>query len=400
MLAKSVLIYVLGEVFSKALPFLLLPYLTRELGVEGFGELSLYQAWCALAVIFVSYIQEAAIIRYIYFYGKKSVGLVLVAGRLYTITVFVLSVIVSIILNNEFLFYVTLCCFSQSLIKIELTIRQAFKEPHKYVFLLLISSLLSVLFTILFFEFIESSPIGRILSITFGNLFCVLIAYTLYSNKLFKLSWNLKKIKLGILYIFTFSSPLLINSIATFFKGQFDRLLIADKFSVEDLGVYAAGFQIASIVLLLLLSVSRAVEPFYYENLKSKNWTLNKIFSISLKFSPLLFLPFIFSLFIPAEIYTLILGKGFIGIEVFVSQFVFAFSVIGIYMVFSIYLNYHGKTKELTSCNIISVVLYIFLLFSLSEAGINYIAYATIIANIVLVILTIFLSVRISKSVE
>ncbi|MCT8759307.1 flippase, partial [Glaesserella parasuis] len=40
---KDSSIYLIGEFASKSLPFLLLPYLTNKLGMEGFGELSYYQ---------------------------------------------------------------------------------------------------------------------------------------------------------------------------------------------------------------------------------------------------------------------------------------------------------------------------------------------------------------------
>ena len=41
-LLKDSLIYVVGEMTAKAVPFLLLPYLTRVLGTKGFGDLSYY----------------------------------------------------------------------------------------------------------------------------------------------------------------------------------------------------------------------------------------------------------------------------------------------------------------------------------------------------------------------
>ena len=41
-LLKDSLIYVAGEMTAKAVPFLLLPYLTRQLGTAGFGALSYY----------------------------------------------------------------------------------------------------------------------------------------------------------------------------------------------------------------------------------------------------------------------------------------------------------------------------------------------------------------------
>ena len=40
---KDSSVYLTGELLSKSIPFLLLPYLSRKLGLEGFGELSYYQ---------------------------------------------------------------------------------------------------------------------------------------------------------------------------------------------------------------------------------------------------------------------------------------------------------------------------------------------------------------------
>ncbi len=48
---KDSVIYLIGELASKSIPFLLLPYFSRKLGVAGYGELSYYQTFAALFVI-------------------------------------------------------------------------------------------------------------------------------------------------------------------------------------------------------------------------------------------------------------------------------------------------------------------------------------------------------------
>ena len=68
---KDSFIYLIGELINKALPFLLMPYLTRKLGPEGFGELSYYLTILALFSIFIGLSQEGAVTRYFYFYGNK-----------------------------------------------------------------------------------------------------------------------------------------------------------------------------------------------------------------------------------------------------------------------------------------------------------------------------------------
>jgi len=69
---KDSVIYLVGELSSKLVPFLLLPYLSRKLGVEGYGSLSYYQTFLSLFLIVVSLTQEGAISRYFYFYGKMA----------------------------------------------------------------------------------------------------------------------------------------------------------------------------------------------------------------------------------------------------------------------------------------------------------------------------------------
>jgi|GEM_PF-5745343 len=64
-LIKDSSIYLIGELSAKCVPFLLLPYLSRKLGVEGFGELSYYQTFLALFVMLGTYLGSAIIAQVI-----------------------------------------------------------------------------------------------------------------------------------------------------------------------------------------------------------------------------------------------------------------------------------------------------------------------------------------------
>ncbi|HFQ4922327.1 TPA: oligosaccharide flippase family protein, partial [Vibrio vulnificus] len=392
MLRKTTILYLIGEITSKAIPFLLMPYLTRMLGVEGFGDLNVYQAWIALVFVIVSYVQDAAIIRYVYFYGHRSVGLIVFVGRVYSTAVTVVGMVVSFIISSEYLFLVVVCSFSQSILKVELTLHQAFKRPNNYLFILIISNLMSVILTMLIFEFYDGNAINRIVAITLGNLISIVVSCVFIRQVGFTFQWSKSKIKLAIVYIVSFSSPLLINSIATMCKGQFDRLLIAERFSVSELGEYAAGYQIASIFLLLLLATSRAVEPYCYESIKNKTINFKSLVVKILQCLPLLIVPIIVSVFIPNSFYIWFLGEGFYNVKLYTVQFTIAFSILGAYMFFSLYLNFFGHTKKIAMSNSISIVVYIVFLFYFSELGMEYIGLATIISNLTLLSLSVFYS--------
>lgn len=84
-LLKDSVIYVLGEMTAKAVPFLLLPYLTRVLGTTGFGDLSYYLSLTAFIVIGMSLSQNGALTRYFYVYGRHGLGNIMLAGGLYSL---------------------------------------------------------------------------------------------------------------------------------------------------------------------------------------------------------------------------------------------------------------------------------------------------------------------------
>ncbi|HBE5975645.1 TPA: oligosaccharide flippase family protein, partial [Escherichia coli] len=52
---KDSSLYVAGEIVAKVFPFLLLPYLTRALGAEEYGQLSYLMTIVILVNIFISF---------------------------------------------------------------------------------------------------------------------------------------------------------------------------------------------------------------------------------------------------------------------------------------------------------------------------------------------------------
>ena len=60
-LIRDSAIYISGELLSRSIPFILLPYLTRRLGVDGFGQMSYYQTILALFAIIIGLSQDGAV---------------------------------------------------------------------------------------------------------------------------------------------------------------------------------------------------------------------------------------------------------------------------------------------------------------------------------------------------
>ena len=150
---KDSLIYLVGELVSKSLPFLMLPYLTRKLGTEGFGELSFYLTMISLFGIVIGMSQEGAVTRYFYFYGKRGLGNIIKAGYLYNIVISLMLLLACWIFKVEILAYIVIATTFQSFLNVMLATQQCQKKPWSYIAIQLLLSLTNVIYTVVALEY-------------------------------------------------------------------------------------------------------------------------------------------------------------------------------------------------------------------------------------------------------
>ncbi|MGD4786297.1 hypothetical protein QT806_23685, partial [Xanthomonas citri pv. citri] len=147
---------------AKAVPFLLLPYLTRVLGTTGFGDLSYYLSLTAFIVIAMSLSQNGALTRYFYVYGRHGLGNILLAGGLYSVGVLLIGSAISWLLHSELLFYCFFTAFLQTLIQNQLALRQCQKRPFSYLTIQLGLALGNLLWTVLIFQFFAGDTTDKV----------------------------------------------------------------------------------------------------------------------------------------------------------------------------------------------------------------------------------------------
>ena len=142
-LLKDSLIYLLGELAAKALPFLLLPYLTRKFGAAGYGDLSYWQTLLSLLVIVFSLSQDGALTRYFYVYGKRNLPGVMLAGYGYTALVTLAALGVAAAAQSINLAAVTCAAAAQSVLGVQLAYRQCQKRALSYTLIQTASGVLT-----------------------------------------------------------------------------------------------------------------------------------------------------------------------------------------------------------------------------------------------------------------
>lgn len=396
---KDSFIYLIGELFNKTLPFLLLPYLTRTLGAEGFGQLSYYLTILALISIFIGLSQEGAITRYFYFYGNKAVDLIVRAGYVYNIAFSLVSLMVAWYLKSEVLAYIVIIAMFNSFLSVQLALRQAQKQPIPYIIIQFVSSISMVGLTIIMLEFFAGDQvINRLLALLLSALLVFLITY-FYINRSFQLrrSFGLQHYKAALAYIFAFGIPLVLHQLSFFMKGQVDRIFIYQLYTPTELGVYSAGVQIASVLTIFFMALNKAIVPYYYEKLKNGNLTVAKIKKYSLASLAVIGIPAIICYFLPNSWFTWFLGAQFAKAQFYTVLFLVGYGLTLPYLILVNFFFYHGKNKLIATVTFSTSMVYVILLAGLSQLSIEFIPFSLIFSNLLMVVV---LWIMLSKNQE
>ena len=385
---KDSVIYLAGELFAKSLPFLMLPYLTRKLGPEGFGELSYYLTWLILFGIFIGLSQDGAVTRYFYFYGKKALNTVVTAGYLYNIVISAILLLGCWIFNAEIMAYIVLATMFQSFVNVQLSLRQCQKQPLKYITIQIILSLTNVTFTIAALEWFQDELVAyRVLAIVVANALTFFIASMVLGN-LF-LNENRvtpKRLKLAALYIFSFGVPLILHQSSFFVKGQLDRLFIYEQYSKAELGIYSAGVQVAAVLPIILMALNKAILPYYYQKLKDQTLSIETIKKYTLLCIPFCIIPSLIGFVLPESIYIWFLGENYAESKYYVVMYLLGYGANLPYLILVNYFFFYGKNMLISKITLISSVVYIIFLFMFSMRSIELIPYALLVSNLVLLV--------------
>lgn len=397
---KDSVIYLIGELASKCIPFLLLPYLSRKLGVAGYGELSYFQTYLALFAIVLGLSQEGAVARYFYFYGKRSVNLIVHSGYLYTLALGTIFLIICAIVQSEIMAYLVISAMFQSFLAVQLTIRQAQKQAIPYTLIQLGQALSASFLTILFLEYFQTDLVEkRILAILVANAISVALAYFIYwrKTKVHK-SFSFTQRKVGVLYILGFGLPLILHHASIFLKGQLDRIFIYHQFSQADLGLYAMGAQIATILAILVQAVNKAMVPYLFEGLKQQRINLAQLHKYALFSFVLVPIPALIMWILPESLLIWILGEQFVGTKYYVVMFLFSTMLLVPYLFWVNYLFYYGKNKLISYCSIFSTLIYVASLILLSLTEIKYVPFASIIGAVAVLPMLYLMTNKVHKS--
>jgi len=365
---NSVAIYIGGEIINKAIPFLLLPFLTAFLSPNDFGIVATYQAVLQVLLVIISLSMHGAISVLFFkveqpFFKKVLASIFILSCLLAALVALIIAVFHKNIVQflGVELFWVLalpIIVLFQAFIQFLLVFYQVRKQQNQYVTLQLASTLVNVSVSIALIAYWNIGLEGRIAGIAIAAvIFGLWALFNFKKNNNFDFNVNCESFLMPL----RFSLPLVPHSLSNWIKTSIDRLLLMSFFGAAVVGEYAVMYQLASILSVVFMAVNKALVPFLFSYLKNGEYDKSQIsfwckkiafIIIALSIGFLLLIPFIFNFIINSEYHF-----NYLLISLLIIGFMFQ----GLYLLLVNFFMFYEKTKVLAKIAIINTLLHLFL---------------------------------------
>ncbi len=351
-LFKNASIYTLANIIKNAIPFILLPILTRYLSPADYGRVSTFQVILGVMVVFVGLNMNGAIS--VNFFRMKPEGFRVYIGNIFFI-LFFNAVIIFIIVQffksslshlikfpEIWLSITVVAAFFQFITLIVLVIWQVEQRPLPYGFFLISQTIVNVVLSLLFVIYFDWRWEGRLLGIlTAITIFSLVGLFIIRKRKYVTFSLNWIYIKDAL----TFSIPLIPHALGSLIIVGIDKIFINSMINVAATGIYTVGYQIGMIVGILATAFNQAWVPFLFEKLKSdRNTSKLRIVKFTYcYFIIIIFIALLLSLIAP-YLLRIFIGKYFQQASQYVTWIALGQAFNGMYYMVVNYIFYVKKT--------------------------------------------------------
>lgn len=358
-LIKASSIYLGTNILNAAIPFLLLPFLTRYLDPAEYGKVAMFQMLIVALGAFVGVNVAGATARK-YFdldTGRNQLDVFIGAClQILAASTALIGVIFYIFgkyiagwldIGFTWLFLALLVSFSAVIIQIRLAQWQISQRPLFYGAFLLLNSVVNVGLSIMLVAWMGKGAEGRIDAQVFASAICALLAIaSLKKERLLKISgWHREFFNEAL----RFGVPLIPHVAGGFLLMSADRFVIKSQLGLGSAGLYTVAFQVSMGLNLVFDSINKAYVPWLYHRL-SEN--LEETKRRIVKYTYLWFIAIIFlggTLFFvgPLIVKTVAGGRYHASADIVGYLFV-AQALAGMYLMVTNYIFYSKRTGALS----------------------------------------------------
>lgn len=383
-LSRNIVIYGGTNALKSLVPLMILPILTLHLNPIDFGELSLIETLVLFLTPFIL-ININATISVEFFklnkeelknYISDALCLTLISYVVSSVVIWCLSGYLSALfsIDKKYLLLLPTFCFLRVAVIVALTIFQSEQKPIKFLYLNLFQTIIDITLTVLLVSVLSYGLSGRLFSVYIGFLMASLVSLFFLERHGYLCRPTLKFTR----RILSFSLPLIPHVLSASLIALSGRLFISKFCSNEDVGLYSVSFQIASVMLLVSLSINQAWSPFLFGLLKKNNVKRAMVYSLCLFFFFVVMALIIFSL--KDVFYYIFVNESFYASIQFFPILLLAFFFQSVYFLISNFIFFEKKTKQLAMITTSGAILNLFLNYYLvGSHGVEGIAYSSVL---------------------
>jgi O-antigen/teichoic acid export membrane protein len=389
---KNSVIYLSSSILNKAIPFLLLPILTKYLSPEEYGVLSIFQLLISFSTAFVGMNMSANISKNFFKYNKQQtslmIGNILIILLLTTLIYFLITLGVSFYYQKIFsvpsnwVVIIPVLSFMFMINTINLTILRNQEKAILFGIYEIANTAVNMGVTILLLLMYHYGWYSQAVGMTFAyTLFFIISFLHLKKNSFIILKYDGAEAK----KILKLSIPLIPHVVGGIIIALSDRFFIERMVSLEMVGIYSVGYMFGVVVILFTDAFIKAWSPWFYKILSdADNAKKIKIVKYSYLYILATFIV-AFGISIFAKfIIPYVVNVRYVGAEIYVFWIAIGYAVHGVYKIFFPYLVHISKTSFLGVSTIIAAVLnLIFNYFLIKEFGAIGAAYSTVLSFIV-----------------
>jgi O-antigen/teichoic acid export membrane protein len=364
-LVLSAAIYTISNLINKAIPFLLLPILTRFLSPEDYGIVSMFGVLVSFIIPFTGLNVHGAISRM--YYEQESIDIkeyitnciyvLLFSSSIVAIVFMVSSKLIERITSvpYEILWIVILVSISQFITTIVLTLWQVQVKPLKFGIFQISQTLLNMILSILFVVFIgltwKGSIYAQVISV---SIFAIIGLAILKKNDWLKNKINLSYIK----HALSFGLPLVPHTLGGVIMTMTDRVFITNMVGIDATGIYTVGYQVGMLISLLATSFNQAYVPWLYSKLKENIYnTKVKIVKFTYIYNIAIFLLAILLSIVAPKFLSFFVGDKFDNASIYVTWVALGYAFNGMYLMVTNYIFYAQKTSYLATVTFITAII-------------------------------------------
>lgn len=372
-LLKDTFIYTLSDCINKAMPFLILPILTRFMMPEDYGIVANFTVFLGILSIFIGMSIYGAV-GVVFFKLEKKMLRTYVSNVLMILifTTFITSLILlffsahflkSFVIPRIWVLIMPFLAFCQFLILINLILWQFEQRPKPFCLFQISHTFIYAVLTVVFVVIMGMKWQGQLISLLISTvIFAFFSLVFIIKRGYLEFKFNPEYVKDALF----FGIPLVPHQLASWFKTDIDRILITNMISVSATGLYSVGYQFGMIIGIIGGAFNRAWTPFLFKKLKSIT-EYQKVMLV--RFCYLCFaiiLVFTFALiFIAPWFMRIFLGANFVGASSFVVWIALGYAFDTMYFLVVNQIFYAKATHLLALATFISSIIHVLLSYSL-----------------------------------